>query len=118
METTRHGAKSPDVFCRRKVLLGLRTDCSIINDRAASDHILAVVDKNGRIYEISAVVQVARSHLGDLANPASHWILVAVGASCGVVDRTEPAIIMTSGFTIDDFAIAIPDRCKRAAYFP
>jgi hypothetical protein len=78
-------AQCADVFCCRDVLLGLRTDRSIINNRSAGNRVLPVVDKDGRVNEIAIFILVPNPEFCELAGSAAVRILMTTDAGSCVV---------------------------------
>src|SRR5579864_215386 len=91
-QRVQHSAQSADVLGGRQMLLGLRTDRTIIDDGTAGNRVLAVVDENGGIDEIAHIIEVPGAHLGDLAYSARDRVLMAIDAGGCVVDRTEAGV--------------------------
>jgi hypothetical protein len=71
------------------MLLRLRADGAIVDQRQTGNFVGAVVDQNSRIREISIRVQVAYADLGDLARSTSDRVLMAFRARRSVKHRTE-----------------------------
>src|ERR1700751_4835995 len=86
------GAQSANVLCRRYVFLCLWTDSSIIDNRAPSNRIQPIVDKDGWIHKISILIIVANTEFGDLTCTAAVWILVTADTGGCVVYRTQPSL--------------------------
>src|SRR5580692_5655674 len=99
-KSVQHGSQSADVFGGRQMFLRLGTNGTVINKRAACNHVLAVVDENGRVDEISVYIEVAGTNLGNLAGTAGDRALMAISANGGVVDGTESTIVSFPGFEI------------------
>src|SRR5580692_832021 len=75
---------------------GLRTDGAIVDDGAARDGILPLVNDDSRVHEIAVGVIVPGADFCHLTGSSSHRILVAIGARGGVVNRTEPSVVSFS----------------------
>src|SRR5580700_9225837 len=75
-----HGTQCADIFRFRHVLLRLRANRAVIDQRSSSNAILAVIDDDGWIHEGSAVVAMSDADLGDLTRSAADRILVTANA--------------------------------------
>jgi hypothetical protein len=89
-EAERHSERV-DGIAIRHALLGLRTNRAIVDQRAAGDRVLAIVDANHRVLK-PAVNGVAGAQLADLTGTTADGVLVTLPAALGVVDRTEAVI--------------------------
>src|SRR5271166_2571399 len=85
-------AQCADIFRRRYVLLGLRTDGAIIDDRPAGNRVFFVVDNDCRVYEIAIFIIVPNPEFRDLASCPAIRILMASDAGGGVVHRSKPIL--------------------------
>src|SRR5271170_1751340 len=71
------------------MLLGLRTDGTIIDYGPAGNRVLAVVDKDGRVYEIAICIIVPYPQFCDLTGCPTIRILMAIDARSCVVYRSK-----------------------------
>ena len=60
-----------------------------VNNGAAGNPIGAVINRHRGIHEIAIGVQMADTQFGKLAGPSADRILMALGASPGVVDGAQ-----------------------------
>src|SRR5581483_6936553 len=92
------GAQGADVFRRGYMLLSLWSDGPIVHNRAPGDTGGAIIDRDGRIHEITVCVPMSDAQLRELARSAAHWILMTLGAGTPVVHGTEPGAHIVKGF--------------------
>src|SRR5579872_1492008 len=82
------------------MFLGLRTNRAVINQRTAGDCVFAIVNKNGRVYEVSIGVQMPGPNFSNLARSARHRILMAINTDRGIVDGAQTAVVSFTCFEI------------------
>ena len=90
----------------RYVLLGLRTDSAIIDNRSTGNRVFPVVNKDCRVHEIAICIIVPNPEFCDLAGRPTIRVLMASDAGSGVVHRSKP-ILDRLVFLID---ILIPSK--------
>src|SRR5579863_1504880 len=82
------------------MLLRLRADRTIVNERTARDHILAVINKDRWVDKIATGIKVSCPHFGDLAWSAGTGTLMAISTNGSVVQRAEPSVVAFPRFEI------------------
>ena len=74
------------------MLLCIRTDGPIVDNRTAGDRICAIVNQNRGIREAAICVLMTRTELRKLARCTSYAILVALGTRRRVKHGTKAAL--------------------------
>ena len=88
----------PDILRFRHMFLRLRDHRAIIDEGTSADAARAIIDGNGWIDKIAVGIRVADAQLSELAGTAADRVLVTVGASPRVEDRSKPGIDVVSQF--------------------
>ena len=86
----------PDILRYRYMFLRLGDDRAIIDEGTSADAARAIVDGDGWIDKIAVRIGVADAQLGELAGTAADRVLMTVGASPRVEDRSKPGIDVVS----------------------
>jgi hypothetical protein len=74
------------------MFLRLRDHRAIVDEGTSADAARAIIDGNGWIDKIAVGIRVADAQLSELAGTAADRVLVTVGASPRVEDRSKPGI--------------------------
>src|ERR1700720_1996215 len=82
------------------MLLCLGANRTIVNERTVCDHILAVINKDRRVYEIASGIEVSCPHFGDLAWSTGTGTLMAISTNGSVVHWAEPTVVSFPGFEV------------------
>jgi len=93
-----HRPQRPDIFRFRHMFLRLRDHRAIIDEGTSADAARAIIDGNGWIDKIAVGIRVADAQLSELAGTAGDRVLVTVGASPRVEDRSKPGIDVVCQF--------------------
>ena len=88
----------PDILRFRHMFLRLRDHRAIIDEGTSADAARAIIDGNSWIDKIAVRIGVADAQLGELAGTAADRVLVTVGASPRVEDRSKPGIDVVGHF--------------------
>src|SRR6266550_6590871 len=71
------------------MLLSLRADGPVVDDRPAGNRVLTVVDQNGGVHKIAVRILMPNPHFGNLAGPAGYGILMTIDTRGRVEDRAQ-----------------------------
>src|ERR1700747_2897464 len=74
------------------MLLSLWANGAVIDDRAAGNRVLTVIDQHGRVHEVSVGVLMPNPHLGNLAGPPGHGILMTIDTRGRVEYRAQAGV--------------------------
>src|ERR1700759_1682249 len=80
------------------MFLRLRHHRAIVDEGTSADAARAIIDGNGWIDKIAVGIDVADAQLSELAGTAADRVLVTVGASPRVEDRSKSGIDVVSQF--------------------
>jgi hypothetical protein len=109
-------------FCRRDVLLCLRTDGAIVENGPADNAVLSVIDEDCRVNEIAIFIVVPNPEFGELAGSSTvriSWQLTHVIARVHkaksslrrmvlLIDFLIPSKCVTGGSTIPLLTLCVP----------
>src|SRR4029077_10111834 len=74
------------------MFLSLWANGAVIDNRAAGNRVLTVVDQHGRVHKVSVGVLMPNPHLGNLAGPTGYGILMTIDARGRVETRAKAGV--------------------------
>src|ERR1700745_814881 len=74
------------------MFLSLWANGAVIDNRAAGDRVLTLVDQHGRVDKIPVGVFMPDPHLGNLAGPTGYGILMTIDARGRVEYRAQAGV--------------------------
>src|SRR6266576_7357323 len=80
------------------MFLSLWANGAVIDNRAAGNRVLTVVDQHGRVHKVSVGVLMPNPHLRNLAWPTGYGILMAIDARGRVEYRAQAGMDVFSFF--------------------
>src|ERR1700751_2439509 len=80
------------------MFLRLWANSAVIDNGSAGNRVLAVIDQHGRIHKVTVGVLMPNPHLGNLAGPTGHRILMTIDARGRVEYRAQAGMDVFSFF--------------------